>query len=83
MITKRVRLSAFVSISLLAGLSAGCGAPAQSNVSPTPEQDVERHEQAVRYANELASKNKQAEREAMSRIGRSLNVKPKSSSGMR
>ena len=42
-----------------------------SNLSPTPDQAADRHEQAIRYSRDLARRNQQAERKAMSRIYRS------------
>lgn len=44
----------------------GCGAGAPSNLSPSPEQDPERHRKAVAYQEELIRKNQEAERKAMS-----------------
>jgi hypothetical protein len=53
------------------GLGSGCTPAPPSNLSPTPGQAADRHEQAVRYSRDLARRNQQAERKAMSRISHS------------
>jgi hypothetical protein len=50
---------------------SGCTPAPPSNLSPTPDQAADRHEQAIRYSRDLARRNQQAERKAMSRISRS------------
>jgi len=50
----------------------GCTPAPPSNLSPTPDQAADRHEQATRYTQELARRNQEAERKAMNRISRSL-----------
>jgi hypothetical protein len=56
----------------LGGARAGSTPASTSNLSPTPDQAADRHEQATRYSEELARKNQQAERKAMGRMTRSL-----------
>jgi hypothetical protein len=53
------------------GPGNGCTPAPPSNLSPTPDQAADRHEQAIRYSRDLARRNQQAERKAMSRISRS------------
>ena len=67
---KTSRAAALMTASLICGLTAGCDATERSNLSPTPDQAVDRHREAIRYTQELASKNQQAERNAMSRMAR-------------
>jgi hypothetical protein len=50
---------------------SGCMPAPPSNLSPTPDQAADRHEQATRYSQDLARRNQEAERKAMSRISRS------------
>jgi hypothetical protein len=50
------------------GLAAvGCDTAPPSNLSPTRDQAADRHEQAVRYSEQRARKNQEAERKAMNR----------------
>lgn len=48
----------------------GCTPAAPSNLSPTADQDAGRLENAERYSRELARKNQEAEKKAMSRLPR-------------
>jgi hypothetical protein len=59
---------ALVLATALGGPGGGCGPAPPSNLSPTPDQDTNRHERAARYTQELARKNQQAERKVMGRI---------------
>ncbi len=51
----------------LGAAAVGCDATSPSNLSPTPDQAADRHERAVLYSEQRASKNQEAERKAMSR----------------
>ena len=64
-------VASFVVACLLGGATAGCGNASNPNLSPISEQAVDRHQQAIRYAQELAGKNQRAEKKAMGRIARS------------
>jgi hypothetical protein len=46
---------------------AGCDTALPSNLSPTPDQATDRHEQAIRYSEQRARTNREAERKAMDR----------------
>ncbi len=70
--TKRIVLALAVA---LGGSAAGCAPALPSNLSPTPEQDANRHAQAARYTEERARKNQQAERKVMGRISGSRSRK--------
>jgi hypothetical protein len=52
---------------MLGVAAIGCDATPPSNLSPTQNQAADRHEQAVRYSEERARKNQEAERKAMKR----------------
>jgi hypothetical protein len=65
-----IRAAALTTAWLVSALTAGCDTAESSNLSPTSDQAVDRHRQAIRYTEELASKNQQAERKAMSRMAR-------------
>jgi len=68
----RARLFALaLAAAWLGGLGTGCTPAPPSNLSPTPDQATDRHEQAIRYTQELARRNQDAERKTMSRISRS------------
>ncbi len=41
---------------------SGCGGDAESNLSPTPDRDPQRYEQAKRQTEAMIRKNRQAER---------------------
>ncbi len=64
-------VAAFVTGCLLGGITAGCGDATNPNLSPISEHAVDRHQQALRYAQELAAKNQRAEQKAMARMARS------------
>ena len=64
------RLLALALGAWLVGPGTGCTPAPPSNLSPTPDQAADRHEQATRYTQELARRNQEAERKAMSRISR-------------
>jgi hypothetical protein len=64
-------VAAYVVGCLLSGATAGCGNASNPILSPISEQAVDRHQQAIRYAQELAGKNQRAEKKAMGRIARS------------
>jgi hypothetical protein len=66
--TKKLWVATTLSTWLLGGLTAGCGTSPNPNQSPTPDQAADRHQRAMRYTQELAGKNQQAERKAMSRM---------------
>jgi len=51
----------------LGAAAVGCDATSPSNLSLTPDQAADRHEQAVRYSEQRARKNQEAERKAMNR----------------
>jgi hypothetical protein len=68
--TKMLRNTTLIAGCMLGGTIAGCGASANPNLSPTPEQSETRHQQAVRYTLERAVKNQQAEQKAMARMAR-------------
>jgi hypothetical protein len=52
---------------MLGAAAVGCDATGPSNLSPTPDQAGDRHEQAIRYSEQRASNNQEAERKAMKR----------------
>jgi hypothetical protein len=52
---------------MLGVAAVGCDATAPSNLSPTADQAADRREQAVRYSEQRARKNQEAERKAMNR----------------
>jgi hypothetical protein len=52
---------------ILGAAAAGCDTTLPSNLSPTPDQAVDRHEEALRYSEQRAHKNREAERKAMER----------------
>ena len=52
---------------MLGVAAAGCDTTLPSNLSPTPDQAADRHQQAIRYSEQRARKNREAEREAMAR----------------
>ena len=68
-------MARFLALALAAawfgGPGSGCMPTPPSNLSPTPDQDTERHERAARYTRERAQKNQQAERKVMGRISSS------------
>jgi hypothetical protein len=64
-------------ILLLGFVATGCGSSTQSNLSPTPEQSADRHQQAIRYSERVARENGRAEQKAMSRMARSFPQKPR------
>lgn len=68
--TKKLRFAALIAGWLLGGMTAGCGDSANPNLSPTPEQSADRHQDAIRYTQELAGKNQQAEKKTMARMAR-------------
>jgi hypothetical protein len=67
---KTIRAAALMTACVAGAFTAGCDTTDRSNLSPTPDQAVDRHQQAIRYTEELASKNQQAERKVMSRMAR-------------
>ncbi len=70
-----MRTTTRFALALAAGLigapGTGCAPAAPANLSPTPEQAPDRHENATRYSQELAQKNQEGERKVMSRMTRS------------
>jgi hypothetical protein len=52
---------------LLVVAAMGCDSTPTSNLSPTANRAADRHEQAVRYSEQRARKNREAERKAMKR----------------
>jgi hypothetical protein len=72
-----MRIMRRVALALLAGSfggpGAGCTPAPPSNLSPTPDQAAGRHEQATQYSLDLARRNQQAEKKAMSKLARSPN----------
>jgi hypothetical protein len=52
---------------MLAVAAIGCDVTSPSNLSPTPSEANDRHEQAVRYSEQRARKIQEAERKILSR----------------
>jgi hypothetical protein len=65
---RRTMCFALALAAALGGSGAGCGPAPPSNLSPSADQDTDRHEQANRYTQDRARKNQQAERKVMGRI---------------
>jgi hypothetical protein len=68
--TRTLRVATLMAAWLLSGMTAGCGEAPNPNLSPTPDQAADRHQQAIRYSQERAGKNRLAERKAMGRMAR-------------
>jgi|GEM_PF-5221995 len=54
----------------LSCLAVGCGSDPNANLSPTPEQDPARYEEALRVAEEARQKSRELERTQMRRMSR-------------